>query len=246
MYTDQINEGIESFAIRNQDYKLIMDENGNQEFYNLTESIEELDDLLPQLDPAEQLILDELQAEAEAIRNGWSCNDFILNGEEEEIDDCSDACPEVDVLSSENIGCCDSPAFPSVYYEFEENGMRNIYSNGFPNHDYCYNPNNIPDQKYHFFRIDREPVVSGITNIIRDNGRPARHFGVAMNGVVLSPAPGTPFIYVNKNTGEFNWDWYLNRLRIRVMTSAKLDWIVQQRIPALRQVIITMEKCLSI
>ncbi len=30
---------------------------------------------------------------------------------------------------------------------------------------------------------------------------------MALNGVFLSPAPGQPFIYTNKNTGEFNWDW---------------------------------------
>lgn len=45
------------------------------------------------------------------------------------------------------------------------------------------------------------------TNIVRENGRPARHYGVALNGVFMSPAPGTPFIYTDKNTGEFNWDW---------------------------------------
>jgi len=145
------------------------------------------------------------------IRNGWSCQDFILNGSEQTIDDCntnSADCPEVDVLSFENIGCCDTPDEPSVYHEYEEDNLRHIYSNGFPNHDYCYNPNNIPTQSYHYFRVDKEPqLTTETTSIINNNGRPARHIGVALNGVFLSPAPGTPFIYVNKNTGEFNWDW---------------------------------------
>jgi len=117
-------------------------------------------------------------------------------------------CDEVDVLSFENIGCCDTPSVPSVYYEYEENNQRHIYSNGFPNHDYCYNPNNIPVQSYHYFRVEKSPVLTNeITPIIRENGKPARHTGVALNGVFFSPAPGTPFIYVNDTTGEYNWDW---------------------------------------
>ncbi len=209
-YSDYMIEDDQLWAIRNQQYKLIQYENGDQEFYNIDVNIFEEENLIDNLTAVEAEILAILEEEALAIRNGWSCNDFILNGSEEEIDDCSAGfdCPEVDVLSDENIGCCDSPDEPSVYHEYLENNMRNMYSNGFPNHDYCYNPTNIPSQAYHYFRVDKEPQLTNeITSIIRENGRPARHLGVALNGVILSPAPGTPFIYVDKNTGEFNWDW---------------------------------------
>ena len=210
VYSDNIKDDVLQWTIRNDQYKLIMDEDGNKEFYNVSEDILETEDLMLNLTPEEQLILNELEEEATAIRNGWSCHDFILNGDEVVIDDCGIMvdCDEVDVLSSENIGCCDTPDEPSVYYEYEEDNLRHIYSNGFPNHDYCYNPNNIPSQTYHYVRVTKSPILSNeVTQIVRDNGRPARHFGVALNGVYLSPAPGTPFIYVNKNTGEFNWDW---------------------------------------
>lgn len=209
IYADILMRDTSYWAIRNQEYKLIANEFGGKEFYNIDLNIQEQDNLINNLSVEEAGILEMLEAEAMAIRTGWSCQDFILNGNEPSIDVCEELdCPEVDELSFENIGCCDSPDEPSVYYEYLENGERNIYSNGFPNHDYCYNPNNIPTQVYHYYRVPENPIVSDeITSIIRNNGRPARHFGVALNGVILSPAPGTPFIYTNKITGEFNWDW---------------------------------------
>jgi len=210
VYSDYENADTLLWAIRNDAYKLIQDDNGRKEFYRIDNNLDELENLVDNLTTPEMEVLEELEAEADQIRGAWSCNDFILNGNEQEIDDCAvvSSCTEVDVLSFNNIGCCDMPSLPSVYHEYLENNLRNIYSNGFPNHDYCYNPNNIPEEVYHYYRVDKEPVISNqVTSILRDNGRPARDFGVALNGVVLSPAPGPPFIYTNKNTGEFNWDW---------------------------------------
>jgi len=210
IYSDYTDDDMQFWAIRNDQYKLIENELGQREFYNLSESIDETNNLIGSLSAAEESVLTQLASEASVLRSDWSCNDFILNGDETTTDDCgtSPNCPEVDVLSQENIGCCESPDVPSVYYEYEEDDLRHIYSNGFPNHDYCFNPNNIPEQVYHYYRVEKEPRLNDVTtNIIRDNGRPARHFGVALNGVILSPAPGTPFIFTNQETGEFNWDW---------------------------------------
>lgn len=210
IYSDYIDNGVQYWAIRTSDYKLIENINGEQEFYLINNDINETNNLVDNLSDAEAEIMAGLVAEADAIRNGWSCNDLILNGDEVEVDDCNTEveCTEVDVLGFDNIGCCDSPDEPSVYYEYEEDGLRHIYSNGFPNHDYCYNPNNQPGQSYHYFRVDLQPQLADeSTSIVRENGRPARHYGVALNGVFLSPSPGAPFIYTDKNTGEFNWDW---------------------------------------
>ncbi len=209
IYSDVIMRDTAYWAIRNQEYKLIGNEFGGRELYRVDTNLDETENLMLNLNVEEEAIMQELEAESQAIRSGWSCQDFILNGDEAIIDACVEIiCTEIDILSFENIGCCDSPDEPSVYYEYLENGQRNIYSNGFPNHDYCYNPNNIPTQVYHYYRIPIDPVVTDEpTQIIRNNGRPARHVGVALNGVILSPAPGTPFIYTNKLTGEFNWDW---------------------------------------
>ncbi|RME99789.1 MAG: YHYH protein [Bacteroidetes bacterium] len=150
----------------------------------------------------------DLEAEAQAIRNGCSCRDGIQNGEEAGIDACDNDCNDTDELSTENIGCCATPDEPSVYYEYLENDQRHIYTNNFPNHAYCYNPNQLPEQTYYHFRVEREPIVTNdLTPVVRPNGRPRGYFGVSTNGVIFAPAPAQPFIFENPNTGQFNWDW---------------------------------------
>jgi len=78
----------ESWAIRNQDYKLILNENGDREFYDLRNNIQEDQNLIGSLSSQQESILAELEAEAADIRAGWSCQDLIINGDEENIDDC--------------------------------------------------------------------------------------------------------------------------------------------------------------
>lgn len=206
-YSDYDDDGTLVWATRTAQYKLIEDENGNQEFYDIIADIMEVNNLIDNLTPEQQIIKDALEAEAAIIRSGWSCNDGIQNGDEIAIDDCDNSCAEVDELSSENIGCCEEPTVPSVFYEYVEGDQRNIYSNNFPNHDYCFAAT-VPVPTYRLYRIDQNPQFTGDTTpIVRENGRPARFFGVAANGVFLMPSPGAPFIFEDANTGEFNWDW---------------------------------------
>lgn len=87
-YTDYLDDDVLSWAIRNQDYKLIQDVEGRLEFYNISQSLREQNNLIDDLNEEEAEILSELQAEAQAIRTGWSCQDFIQNGDETEIDKC--------------------------------------------------------------------------------------------------------------------------------------------------------------
>jgi hypothetical protein len=208
IYTDYSVGNTLRWAIRNDVYKLIAYENGEEEFYNISTDLLESNNLINNLTSEEILIKEELAEEAQNIRSDWSCNDGIKNGLETTIDDCNNACPDDDILSTTNIGCCEEPSEPSIFYEYFTDNSRNIYTNDFPNHAYCYNPNRVPEQTYYHFKIDRNPQISdNITQMIRDNGRPARYFGVAKNGVVMAPAPSTPFIFENPNTGQFNWDW---------------------------------------
>lgn len=200
--------GVLSWAIRTEQYKLIEDENGNQEFYDVVADLQEQNDLIGSLTAAQQSILTILEDEAESIRNGWSCNDGIQNGDETTLDDCDDDCTNDNSTSNENIGCCEIPMNPSVYYEFIENGDRHVYTNDFPNHEYCYNPNQIPAETYYDFALDLDPSFATDTSLlVRPNGRPLRYFGVAKNGVIFAPAPAAPFIFENTNTGQYNWDW---------------------------------------
>lgn len=206
-YSDYNDSGTLQWATRTEQYKLIEDANGNQEFYDVVADILEVNNLIDNLTAEQQVIKDMLEAEAAAIRDGWSCNDGIRNGDEAFIDDCDNDCDDVDELSQDNIPCCEAPSEPSVFYEFIEDGMRKLYSNNYPNHDFC--PNNDPiEEVYRLYSVEENPQLSGTTTqIVRENGRPARFFGVANNGVFMMPAPALPFIFEDQNTGEYNWDW---------------------------------------
>lgn len=207
-YSDYEDDGTLVWATRNEQYKLIEDENGLQEFYDIVADIQESNNLINNLTPAQLTTRNTLLAEAAAIRNGWSCNDGIRNGNETFIDDCGNDCAVTDVLLQENIPCCETPDQPSVFYEFVEGDERKMYSNNYPNHGFCPNNNNPVAQVYRLYDVAAQPRLSGqTTTLIRDNGRPARFFGVALNGIIMMPAPALPFVYENPNTGEYNWDW---------------------------------------
>lgn len=208
LYTDYEDGNVESWAIRNSQYKLIEDENGNQKFYDVVADLQEQNNLISSLTEAQQTVFTALEDEASDIRSGWSCNDGIQNGAETTIDDCDDTCTTDNSTSTDNIGCCEIPVNPSVYYEFIENGDRHIYTNDFPNHEYCYNPNLVPAETYYDFAIDLNPSFAADTSLmVTANGRPDGYFGVAKNGVIFAPAPAVPFIFENPNTGQYNWDW---------------------------------------
>ena len=209
IYSDFADNGAEQWAIRNSTYKLIEDENGNMEFYNLVNDLEENNNLIGFLTNEESNILTELRTEASAIRNGWSCKDEILNGTETTVDDCSNSTCPTDELGFTNIGCCDTPSETSIFHEYIENNLRNIYTTNYPDHDFCYNPRNIPTTTVHDLKMDLNPQITGtITSVINQNtGRPATTFGVALNGVLFAPGPALPFVYANPNTNEYNWDW---------------------------------------
>ena len=138
------------------------------------------------------------------------------------IDDCSTAdnsetgegteptsnCANDNSISTTNIGCCASPSFPSAFYAVVENDVRTIYSNNYPNHDFCFNPARIPEPLYNEFVLDATPEKAAtISSILNNNNRPQRFFGITLNGIVMAPSPATPFIFENTATGEFNWDW---------------------------------------
>ncbi|WP_298763827.1 sulfatase-like hydrolase/transferase [uncultured Polaribacter sp.] len=207
-YTDYESNNIESWATRNATYKLIEDENGNEEFYNIITDIKEENNLIGNLTITEQTIKEMLQQEAQTIRTSWSCNDGIKNGNETTIDDCNNTCGVTDVLSYDNIACCGTPSSPSIYYEFTENNKRVVYSNNYPNHNFCFVSTRIPEPYYRTYQFDLKPQLTNqITSLTRANGRPVNFFGIALNGVYMMPAPATPFIFEDVNTGQYNWDW---------------------------------------
>lgn len=207
-YTDYESDNVEMWATRTDTYKLIEDENGNEEFYNITDDIKEENNLIGNLTTEQETIKTILKQEAQVFRTDWSCNDGIKNGTETTIDDCNNTCGDTDVLSYDNIPCCGTPSSPSVYYEFLEGDKRVVYSNNYPNHNFCFASDRIPEPYYKVYQFDSNPQLSeNITNLTRENGRPLNIFGISLNGVYMMPVPATPFIFEDKNTGEYNWDW---------------------------------------
>ena len=95
--------------------KLIEDENGNEEFYNLFTDPKEEINLIGTLTTEQETIKNMLQQEAQTIRTDWSCIDGIKNGTETTIDDCNNTCGTTDTLSYNNIPCCGTPSNPSIY-----------------------------------------------------------------------------------------------------------------------------------
>jgi len=86
-FSEIIDDGEEVWTVRDKQYKLIENFNGDQEFYDLINDSLELENLLDSgLSILEEIVRTDLEIEAEQIRTAWSCRDYIKNGDEEGID----------------------------------------------------------------------------------------------------------------------------------------------------------------
>ncbi|MEM9525387.1 MAG: sulfatase-like hydrolase/transferase [Bacteroidota bacterium] len=113
-YSELNDAGNTGFTIREQRYKLIEFADGAQEFYDLQLDSFEVNNLLPAGLTTEQTsILANLEAEAAVIRSGWSCRDFIQNGEESGIDCGTDACGACTTSTLENTVGIGVKAYPN-------------------------------------------------------------------------------------------------------------------------------------
>ncbi|MEM1094881.1 MAG: sulfatase-like hydrolase/transferase [Bacteroidota bacterium] len=93
----------DAVAIRDAQYKLIASAEGQQEFYDLLADPFERNDLtLSGLTAAQLAALATLEAEARAQTAGWSCNDGILNGDEQP-GDCSVATSTQDAIPGSSV-----------------------------------------------------------------------------------------------------------------------------------------------
>jgi len=127
-----------------------------------------------------------------------------------EVSKDTQECVNDNTIKQDDIGCGKSPTVTSQYTETVSSDLRSITSNGYPNHTFEEaNSNQRPVVAVnHSFSMDATPSTSStITSILKTNNRPDYVFGIALNGVILDPAPAEPFIFTNTSTGEYNWDW---------------------------------------
>ncbi|MEM6380806.1 MAG: sulfatase-like hydrolase/transferase, partial [Bacteroidota bacterium] len=103
-YTEIGREDPSGWTIRDEQYKLIEFEDGTQEFYDLQIDSFELDNLLlGTLDQIQMTTKTALEQEAFAIRNGWSCQDLIQNGDEVGVDCGGSSCNSCLTTSTQDL-----------------------------------------------------------------------------------------------------------------------------------------------
>lgn len=215
-YTEREGDLGMEWAIRDAQYKLIQFGDGREEFYDLIADPFETNDLMGALTAAQQGIRDDMKVEAFFIQSDWSCQDLIENGSESAIDVGSATCTGVlppcgsdNSTSTTNIGCCSTPQYDNNVMEIEYDDVRMISTNNYPDHEFCYTNNaHIPEPKNYLLSMDATPQLAAEpTSILTGTYRPSIFFGLGVNGVLLAPAPATPFIFENTETGEYNWNW---------------------------------------
>lgn len=122
-------------------------------------------------------------------------------------------CTNDNSTNQNNTACDNTPSTSNVYTEsFADNGNREITTNRVPEHDYGNQVANLGisglTSSSVTYQMTADPsLAANTTSIIDENNMPAYDFGIALNGVPIDPAPGTPFIFENTATGEYNWDW---------------------------------------
>ncbi|MEP1035009.1 YHYH protein [Ekhidna sp.] len=122
-------------------------------------------------------------------------------------------CTSDNSTNQNNTVCNNTPSADNEYTEtFIGNGNRQITTNRVPAHDYGNQVANLGisglTSNMVTYEIDATPeLATNTTSIIDTDNMPAYDFGIALNGVPIDPAPGTPFIFEDTDTGEYNWDW---------------------------------------
>ncbi|WP_425392984.1 YHYH protein [Ekhidna sp.] len=128
-------------------------------------------------------------------------------------DNSSSSCANDNSTSNQHVACDLSPNIENSYDDntVNQNGLREIVTNGVPNHDYANQLSGqgvtLSTSTKTYFVANDPAKASTTTSITNDQNRPNYRFGIARNGVPLDPAPAEPFIFENTNTGEYNWDW---------------------------------------
>jgi hypothetical protein len=133
------------------------------------------------------------------------------SGKQEIEEQNSQNCSIDYVLSTTGIDCDKTGFTDGVYTEVRDGGLRLITCNAKPDHDYWVKPEREDATVAgvdHSLKMDYSPSLSVVnTSILSETNTPKFFFGVALNGVIIAPGPGVPFIFLDQTTGEYNLDW---------------------------------------
>lgn len=120
-YSELADDQSGGWTLRNAQYKLIEFSDGSQEFYDLFTDSLEVNDLLPGgLNAELTAVKSELEAEATQIRSGWSCQDFIQNGDEQGIDCGGSSCGPCETSTLTSL---DSPPLWNLYFRADKHTL---------------------------------------------------------------------------------------------------------------------------
>ena len=131
------------------------------------------------------------------------CEETISPNTPETVIDCTSS----NSISTVGVDCPYPAPDYGVYEETIVGDLRNINTNTVPNHIYGDFRGRFEPVTRTFSLTYSPTIAQNATSILNSNNRPQYFFGVALNGVLFAPAPATPFIFENQNTGEYNWDW---------------------------------------
>ena len=122
----------DNWAIRNNQYKLINYASGAQEFFDLLNDTLEINNLINTLSAEQIAIKLDLEIEASSIQTGWSCRDYIKNGNEEEIDCGGDNCsscvstPITKIIESSKIFLFPNPTIDNFRIQSDDQVIKDI------------------------------------------------------------------------------------------------------------------------
>ncbi len=131
-FMDFLSQGEGGHIIRDDQYKLIVNVDESQEFYDLLNDSLEFNDLMVSgLSNTQETIRSKLENEATIIRDSWSCNDHIKNGNEEGIDCGGDNCPScvlsnIDLVNKSHTNVFPNPTSSIVILESDDLDIQSV------------------------------------------------------------------------------------------------------------------------
>jgi len=197
-----VSSSLGGTATEEEDYTLSMDTSSFRSLNDtIAVTISLVDDIIPEEDETIELAL--------TFEKRESSETYYVNLTIE--DDDSD-CEQTHYTQQDNISCDLQPdvAITSLYTETISGDERLITSNNYPNHAFAEANHSVEEQTLSL-TVDATPsLATEVTSILQTTNQPKYSFGIALNGVLLSPSPATPFIFEDisdPDNVEYNWNW---------------------------------------